>query len=419
MHTRRWLFVLLIAVLVLPTLAIAPFAGAQEGPPQVGLRPDAPPYALHGPYWVGLKDSAITFEYSDGTTRESRVSVWYPAQNPGGALQPYTYTPEQRVLDYSGTLYLPRTLTALLDAAPDMAAAPYPVVIFSHGGWAYRWHLPQYVENLASHGFVVIATDHQDAPPDWVMTGHKELTRQWDVRALIDYAGQITAADGVLPGVADMERVGVTGYSAGGFTALLAGGARRSSAAKEEWCALDVVINSWVGPLLCTDAGAREQEWATLLGVDQPADGLWPDISDPRVDAIVSIDGGAFDFGPEGLGAINVPALLFFARGAPGELPYPLDTLFDALHHDKEVVVIFEYANHALFSPLCSEGMLSAQTVGDCAQPVWDRPRSHDLFNHLATAFFLATLSDDPDAAAALAPDVARFPGITYQATGF
>ena len=51
-----------------------------------------------------------------------------------------------------------------------------------------------YVENLASHGFVVIATDHEDAPPDWVMTGHKELTRQWDVRALIDYAGQITAA---------------------------------------------------------------------------------------------------------------------------------------------------------------------------------------------------------------------------------
>jgi predicted dienelactone hydrolase len=329
------------------------------------LRPDAPPYALHGPYWVGLKDTAITFEYVDGTIRESRVSVWYPALNPGGELQPYEYLPERRVLDYSGNLYLPRTMTALLDAEPDMAAAPYPVVIFSHGGWAYRWHLLGYVENLASHGFVVIATDHEDAPPDWVMTGHKELTRQWDVRALIDYAGQITAADGMLPGVADVERVGETGYSAGGFTALLAGGARRSAAAKAEWCALDATIFSWVGPLLCTDASAREQEWATLLGIDQPTDGLWPDIGDPRVDAIVSIDGGAFDFGPEGLDAIRVPALLFFARGAPGEMPYPLDTLFDALKHDKEVVAIFEYANHALFSPLCREGELSAQTVGD------------------------------------------------------
>ena len=40
-------------------LAIVPFAGAQEGPPQVGLRPDAPPYALHGPYWVGNRELVI------------------------------------------------------------------------------------------------------------------------------------------------------------------------------------------------------------------------------------------------------------------------------------------------------------------------------------------------------------------------
>ena len=40
-----------------------------------------------------------------------------------------------------------------------------------------------------------------------------------------------------------------------------------------------------------------------------------------------------------------------------------------------------------------------------CSDPVWDMDRAHDLINHFATAFFLATLKDDAEAAAALAPD--------------
>ena len=61
MVTKRSFFVLSIVVLALPALMITPLAGAQEGPkPEaVGLRPDAPPYALHGPYWVGTRDFVI------------------------------------------------------------------------------------------------------------------------------------------------------------------------------------------------------------------------------------------------------------------------------------------------------------------------------------------------------------------------
>jgi hypothetical protein len=45
--------------------------------------------------------------------------------------------------------------------------------------------------------------------------------------------------------------------------------------------------------------------------------------------------------------------------------------------------------------------------------------RAHDLINHFVTAFLLAELYDDTDAAAALAPDAVTFPGITYEMTGF
>jgi hypothetical protein len=45
--------------------------------------------------------------------------------------------------------------------------------------------------------------------------------------------------------------------------------------------------------------------------------------------------------------------------------------------------------------------------------------RAHDLANHFTTAFLLATLKGDQDAAAALAANAVSFPGITYETTGF
>jgi predicted dienelactone hydrolase len=417
MFAKRLLMGLLIVVLA---LGLLPVVQAQEGKlPMMNPRPDAPQYGQFGPFLVGIKDFPITFDYQDGTTRESRVTVWYPALNADGKLEAFTYPAEKRTMDFAGPLFFPRTGSALLDAAPDPEGAPYPLIVYSHGGWGYRWTQPEYCEHLASYGFVVLSTDHEDAPPPGVMPPHAELSRQWDISALIDYAAQLTASDGALAGSVDLEQIGVTGYSAGGFTAMLAGGARRNSQEKRTFCTTDEAKNSWVGPLLCVDESARDQEWAKLLGVEMPPDGLWPDVGDPRVDAIVPLDGGAFDFGPEGLGTIRVPALLIFARGAPMAMPYPHDTLLESMNGAQEAIAIFEYADHFLFTHACNEGMISSETIWTCAEPVWDKQRAYDLFHHLATAFLLATLKGDKDAAAALAPNAVQFPGITYKAQGF
>jgi hypothetical protein len=50
---------------------------------------------------------------------------------------------------------------------------------------------------------------------------------------------------------------------------------------------------------------------------------------------------------------------------------------------------------------------------------VWDVNRAHDLINHFTTAFLLAELYDDADAATALAPEAVQFPGIKYETTEF
>jgi hypothetical protein len=50
---------------------------------------------------------------------------------------------------------------------------------------------------------------------------------------------------------------------------------------------------------------------------------------------------------------------------------------------------------------------------------VWDLDRAANLTDHLVTAFLLAELYRDTDAAAAFSPDAVSFPGITYEAQGF
>jgi len=54
-----------------------------------------------------------------------------------------------------------------------------------------------------------------------------------------------------------------------------------------------------------------------------------------------------------------------------------------------------------------------------CRDQVWDMARVHDLINHFTTAFLLAELKGDTTAAAALSPDLAAFPGVSYVAQGF
>ena len=132
MNIRIHKSVVTVLLIIMLALAIVPFAGAQEGPPQVGLRPDAPPYALHGPYWVGARDFVI----NPDSERPLEITVWYPALNPDGkARRLFTICRRGNAIR---SLLPDRTEWniqghAIMDAAPDISAGPYPLVIHSHG----------------------------------------------------------------------------------------------------------------------------------------------------------------------------------------------------------------------------------------------------------------------------------------------
>ena len=94
--------------------------------------------------------------------------------------------------------------------------------------------------------------------------------------------------------------------------------------------------------------------------------------------------------------------------------------MYDALNVPK-TQVLFEDANHFIFNVDCANApwLVEMGVFWACSDSVWDVERAHDLINHFATAFLLAELYGDEDAAAALAPDSVNFPGIMYETTGY
>jgi hypothetical protein len=135
---NRGIFLSLLLILTF----VMPMQAQEEGPAQVGLRPDAPTYAVHGPYWVGAMEFVI-----EDQERPLVTTVWYPALNPENAEVSATYSFEPK---FSPVPEIEMAIFghALRDAAPDATGAPYPLIIFSHGFSGNPFFYANLVEHL-------------------------------------------------------------------------------------------------------------------------------------------------------------------------------------------------------------------------------------------------------------------------------
>lgn len=406
-----------LLVLVMLVVGLLPSASAQEGPPQVGLRPDAPPYALHGPYWVGVTHSVV-----ETPSHPANLSIWYPALNPDGAAETttydYTYLPDLGVLPVAGH--------ALREAAADTSGGPYPLVIYVHGLGEQRLAQGWLCEHLASYGFVVAAMDQVDN------TGHQDtegaglLRRPQEVTWLIDHVGQLAATEGTLQGLADLGRVAVVGISFGGYTALASGGAHLDWDYFDTWCQENYdsprTMSVALGINFCDFFAGTKAVVAPLAGLESSQTGVWPSWGDPRVDAIVPVAPAFWMImGPEGMKSITVPALIIGGTGDTFVSP-EWNSFYDNLGSTNKALVSLAGANHLILNRDCHDVPWMLEWPDGyrwCSDAVWEMDRLHDLGNHFITAFLLTTLKNDSQAAAALAPDAVQFPGITYQAAGF
>lgn len=162
-----------------------------------------------GPYPVGI--STIVIPRGDGTN-DVTAEVWYPAAEAGATFADYT------LID---AIFVPSR--GYRDVKPA-AAAPFLLVVFSHGFGGVRWQNYSMAERLASFGYIVVAPDHPGTTILDVMNAGNLA------QSLIHRPGTvIESADAIWHGaVADLHPRGATyaviGHSLGALTTEALGG---------------------------------------------------------------------------------------------------------------------------------------------------------------------------------------------------
>ncbi len=222
-----------------------------------------------GPYSVGTLSVVI-----DSADRDLVMQVWYPAvidQEPAAL-----YIPELKQLAPSlgETAGLPgfvvshvNLITPRAYLSPQMAESerPFPVILFSHGYAGTRLQNTFQVEELASQGYVVAATDHHPAAMAAVFPGGETIALDnsvvaWgtpqetaDAQALVTVWANdfVTLLDHLTQwnetsehpffGRMDTERVGAFGQSTGGGTAY-------EFCYRDGRCAAALGLDPWVVP---------------------------------------------------------------------------------------------------------------------------------------------------------------------------
>ena len=162
------------------------------------------------------------------------IQLWYPTAatgRPAAYLSPAVARFIAKSNGVAPALLQGVTLDATADAAPLKRHGGWPVVLFSPGFGVERGLYAGLTEDLASHGYVVVAIDHpHDAAIVEFPDGHVVIpgsqmdiqrahtVRVADTRFVLTELARL-ARSGVFAGRLDLGRIGMFGHSLGGAAA--------------------------------------------------------------------------------------------------------------------------------------------------------------------------------------------------------
>jgi predicted dienelactone hydrolase len=271
-------------------------------------------------------------------------AMWYPCAEPSGRLE-------------IGPFVLP----VVKDCA--LPAGKYPLVIVSHGrGGDFVGHHDT-AEALADAGFIVVALNHPgDTRLDMSRATDLSIyvSRPADIKRTIDFMLGASPAAATI----DAARIGVFGFSRGGYTGLAVVGADADWAKATEYCG---------------DSQAR--------GCQQVRNHEFPGPipHDPRIKAAVVADPLAIFYSAESLAPIKVPVQIWASElGGDGVFlrdTAPLDKNLAAPH---EFHLVTNAGHFAFF--LCPAGLAIPALCTDPAG--FDRAAFHREFNATVVTFF-------------------------------
>jgi alpha-beta hydrolase superfamily lysophospholipase len=358
------------------------------------LPTDSPALAIAGPHRAGFRSATLPGVFdptTGGPSRSLPLAIWYPTKTKQGSLACYK-TPMQSA---GGAIPagLPSTLgdcgSAIAGGVP-VAGTNFPVVVLSHGlrGWATGWSI--LAENLASKGYVVIATDHQDR--DTIdegginrSFGEAVLRRPFDQRAVLK-ALHDKSSD--LPNwvntIAKGDQVVIIGYSMGAYGAITTAGAGITQGGP----LANIMPAPAIAPLLSRNIGFEQGHPLNLRGL-----------------VLMAPFGGGLPlraWTPEALNAIKVDTLVI-SGDQDDVVNYAggVRWIFENMTGAPRSLLTYQNARHNIaMNPTPSQVRHLFMYRERFDEPVWRSDRLQAINAHMVTAFLSKTLRKDSAAAA-------------------
>ncbi len=282
-------------------------------------------------------------------------AVWYPCAQPAGMAD-------------LGKISLPGVKDCPL---PDKKL---PLVVMSHGRTGTFAGHHDTAEVLADAGFMVAAINHAgDTSSDLSRTDDLSIyvSRPNDIKRLVDFM----LATPAFASSIDRERIGLFGFSRGGYTALAVIGANPDWANVTERC-------KEIKTHVCEQIRAKEFPGSVT--------------HDPRIKAAVIADPLSVFFTADSFGDVRIPVQLWASEfGGDGVQPHSVDIVDKNLPTKHEYHVVANAGHFAFLAPcppvLVAQLPYICKDAGD-----FDRAAFHRQFNADALAFFQARLMKQP-----------------------
>ena len=298
----------------------------------------------------------------DPPTKPLTTGIWYPSSSRGTS-QPI------------GPFFQDVALNGTIEGAK------YPVVFISHGtGGSLASHYDTAL-SLARAGFVVVALTHTgDNYQDQKYVGNEiDLTdRPRQLERVIRFVLEEWSERSHI----DSKRVGIFGFSLGGFTALIEIGGipdlRRMRQLCEERPA-------------APECGFIRQHHGDQLDVVTKTP-VW--IHDSRIRAaVIAAPAAAYLFGAGGLRQATIPVQLWRAA-TDGQAPDAWNSAVvrNGLPITPDLHTVSN-ADHYAFLPPCSEALQKSASFICTDAPGFDRVSFHKQFNEEVTSFFVKHLT--------------------------
>jgi dienelactone hydrolase len=294
------------------------------------------------------------------------VRLWYPAQAGTGPAAMYRHVARFAA---GSALEIVERGVARDNAVP--ANGTVPLVLLSHGYRGWSAHLSRLGEHLASRGYVVAALDHRDTPFDSPATfaiafGQVLIDRARDQREAL---GRLLAmrSDRTSPlSRVDPARIGLIGYSMGGYGALGTAGADYDTNSKV-YAPMPAVGRATLVP----DAATARKIRALILFAPwgaAPDNRVWQGAALAKVRAPTLIVSGDQD------------DIVDYKNG--------VRWLFDSLTGANRHLLVFREARHNIAgNPVALSPDAPFAAVDAFHEPVWRHDRINEINQHFVTAF--------------------------------